>query len=249
MPGRHPVDKPDEGGTMPTERAVILVSGGVNSAVAAAIAREQYEPAWLHVAWGHRSGERERSAFQALAQSLKPSAVEVADLSCMAGFGGNARVSRRLSIEDAEALGRQVPGTFAAGLLPSMISVAASWAASLGSRRVILGLNADPQTGKPPLEQLYPDHRPEFVQACNLLLTYSMPADRAVQVEAPVMDLSRSEIVKLAHQLDVPLDQTWSCYADNKAPCQRCLGCANRMAGFLHAGVPDPLFVEAAASH
>jgi len=230
------------------ERAVVLVSGGVNSAVAAAIAREQYQPAWLHVAWEHRTGERERAAFTALADHFKPDAVEVADLSCMTAFGGNARVSRRMSIEDAEAIGPQTPGTFAAGLLPSMVSLAAAWAVSLKAHRIVLGIHANPQTIKTPLEQLYPDYRREFVQACNLLLAYSLPADRSVQVEAPLIDLTRAEIVNLGRRLGVPFEQTWSCYADNESPCHRCLGCVNRAVGFLKAGLPDPLALEPAAS-
>src|SRR5512134_340908 len=107
------------------DRAVVLLSGGINSAVAAAIAREQYEPALLHVAWGHRTAERELAAFEQLSSALHAERAIVAELSCMAAFGGNARVSKRIAIDDANALGKDTPATFALGLMPAMLSLAA----------------------------------------------------------------------------------------------------------------------------
>jgi 7-cyano-7-deazaguanine synthase len=230
------------------DRAVILVSGGINSAVAAAAMREQCQLAWLHVAWGHRSAERELIAFEAMAHHFKADPTLVAELSCMAAIGGNARASRRLSIEDAEVLTGKTPSTFAAGLLPAMISVAAAWAASLKARRIILGIASDHQTGRYPLSQLYPDHRREFAQACNLMLAYATAPGQEIRVETPLMDLSRPEVIKLGRRLGVPFDRTWSCYADNETPCQRCLGCADRAAGFVRAGVPDPLMAVPASA-
>jgi len=223
------------------ERAVVLVSGGINSVVAAAAAREQYQTAWMHVAWGHRSAERELVAFEATANHFKADPTLVAELSCMAAIGGNARVSRRMAIEDAEVLTNKTPATFAPGLLPTMISLAAAWAASLKARRIVLGLSADHKTGRSPLAKLYPDHRREFVQACNIMLAYATAPGQEIQLETPLIDLSRPEVIKLGRRFGVPFDRTWSCYAENEAPCQRCLGCADRAAGFVRAGLPDPL--------
>lgn len=228
------------------DRAVVLVSGGINSAVTAAVAKEQYETALLHVAWGHRTAERELAAFHEIAGFLKVEQTLVAELSCMAVFGGNARASRRQSIEDASVVGRTVPGTFAFGLLPAMLSLAAAWAGSLRARRVLVGISENHGTTTTPISKLYPDRRREFVQTFNLMLQYAKPSDRDLLVEAPLMDLNRAETIRLGQRLRLPFDRTWSCYSSNNAPCHRCIACVNRESGFLQAGIADPLAMETA---
>lgn len=226
------------------DRAVVLLSGGLNSAVAAAVTREQYEPFFLHVAWGHRTGERETACFEQLIAAMRTDKTMIADLSCMALFGGNARVSKRLSIDDANALGKDTPTTFALGLIPSMLSVAAAWASAVGAHRIIIGLGEDYRLPGPVMSTLYPDYRHEFLQTFNLMLEYAKPQGRELLVEAPLISLSRPEVIKLGSRLNVPWEKTWSCYRNCDSPCGRCLGCANRANGFLKAGLPDPLLLE-----
>ena len=230
------------------ERAVVLSSGGVNSAVLTAVAREQYEIALLHVAWGHRTGEREVAAFEQLAAAMRIEKTVIADLSCLATFGGNARVSKRLSIDDANALGKETPATFALGLMPTILGLASTWAAALGAKRVLIGNSEDYGLPGPVIGELYPDRRQEFVQVFNLLLEYAKPQSRELMVEAPLMELTRPEIMKLGGRLNVPWEKTWSCYRNNDKPCGRCLPCANRANGFIRAGLGDPLLLELAAS-
>jgi 7-cyano-7-deazaguanine synthase len=232
------------GGALRMDRAVVLLSGGINSTVAAAIVREQCELALLHVAWGHRTAERELTAFQDIAEILKAEQNFVAELSCMAMIGGNARASRRMAIEDANVVGRGIPTTFAFGLLPTMMSMAVAWAASIRARRIVVGISEDHGTGPTPIGKLYPDRRRDFVQAFNLMLQYAKPTDRDLIVEAPFIDLTRAEVVKLGQRLKVPFESTWSCYSSNKTPCHRCIACTTRQMGFLQAGVPDPLVLE-----
>jgi len=231
------------------DRAIVLLSGGVNSAVAAAIAREQYELALLHIAWAHRSAERELAAFEQIATSMQIEKTLVADLHCMAIFGGNSRVSKRIPIEDANALSNNtIPATFMPGLIPSMLSLAATWASSIKAKRIILGISENHRTTGQPIYTLYPDYRRDFIQVYNLMLQYSKPPDADLLVEAPLIDLSRAEVVVLGKRLKVPFDQTWSCYANNNQPCGRCLACATRATGFLKARVPDPLLLEPASA-
>jgi 7-cyano-7-deazaguanine synthase len=224
-------------GALRMDRAVVLLSGGINSTVAAAVTREQYELALLHVAWGHRTAERELAAFQEITETLKAEQNFVADLSCMTLIGGNARASRRMAIEDANVVGRGIPTTFAFGLLPTMMSLAAAC-------RIIVGICEDHATGPMPIGKLYPDRRRDFAQAFNLMLHYAKPADRDLIVEAPFIDLTRAEVVKLGQRLKVPFEATWSCYSSNNAPCRRCIACTTRQMGFLQACVPDPLALE-----
>ncbi len=222
------------------DKAVVLVSGGVCSAVAAMAAKEQYEVALLHVAWGHRAAEREADAFEAVAGALRTDKTLVAEMPFYTTIGGSSRASKRIAIEDAGAVTNNAPSTFTLGLLPALLSVASSWAAALGASRIIFGV-CESQGPGGPLNLLYPDHRPDFVHAFNLMLNYAKAARRDLKVEAPLIDLGRAEVIRLGQRLGVPFGQTWSCYLGGEAPCGRCLACAHRVAGFAAAALPDPL--------
>ena len=230
------------------DKAVILASGGINSTVAAAVAREEYTPALLHIAWGHRTADRELVAFEQTAAALSIDKTLVADLSCLAVFGGSARVSRHMAIEDASTLGKETPATFMLGLLPSMLSLAATWAGAIGARRIVLGISEDHGVSGSVISELYPDHRIEFLQTFNLMLTHAKPPGRDLMVEAPLIELTRAEVIRLGQRLNVPFHRTWSCYQDNETPCGRCRACATRAAGFHNARIPDPLLIEATAA-
>ncbi|MBI4580406.1 MAG: 7-cyano-7-deazaguanine synthase [Planctomycetes bacterium] len=228
------------------DKAIVLVSGGVNSAVAAAVSREQYEVHLLHVAWGHRAAEREKACFEQLAGQLRIERKLVVDMAWLASCGGNSRGSRRLPMEDVSALGSETPSTFVLGLVPVMLGAAAAWAGSLGAKRIIIGTSEDHHVPGPAISQLYPDYRREFVQTFNLMLEYGKSPRRELLVEAPFAELNRREVVLLGRRLKVPFEKTWSCYRNADEPCAKCLACATRAAGFLRAGIPDPLMLEPA---
>ncbi len=230
------------------DKAVILVSGGINSAVAAAAARDQYDLAMLHVAWGHRAAERERDAFQQIAAALRPEHTLVIDLAPITLRGGNARVNRRAAVEDAATLTGATPATFALGVMPAMLAAAAALAGSLGAARILIGTSEDHQIGLPPHGQLYPDCRREFISAFNLMLHYAKTPHQPLLVEAPLIDMGRPDVIRLGDQLRVPFEKTWSCFRDNDTPCGRCLPCVTRAAGFLRAGIPDPLSLTTAGA-
>jgi 7-cyano-7-deazaguanine synthase len=228
------------------EKAIVLLSGGLNSAATAAVAREQYETSVLHVKWGHRSAERELTCFEAMVAHLRIERPMVADLGWLASIGGNSRTTRKMSMEDISALGRDVPSTFAVGVVPTMLSLAATWAGAIGAKRIIIGTSEDHDVPGPPISQLYPDYRREFIQTFNLMLEYGKPRSRELLVEAPLAEMTRQEVVLLGHRLKLPFEKTWSCYRNNDEPCGKCLGCGTRAAGFLRAGIPDPLLLEPA---
>ncbi len=228
------------------DKAIVLVSGGVNSAVTAAVGREQYEMHMLHAAWGHRAAEREAACLDQLATLLRIDRKLVAEMPWMSSFAGNSRTSRKLAMEDMSSLGRQTPSTFVLGLLPTLLSMAATWAGSIGARRILIGISEDYGVPGPPISQMYPDHRREFLQTFNLMLDYAKPQGRELVVEAPLAELTRQEVVLLGRRLKVPFEKTWSCYRGNDELCGKCLGCVTRAAGFLRAGIPDPLMLEPA---
>ena len=231
------------------EKAVVLVSGGLNSAVAAAAAEEHCAPALLHIGWGHRTAERERQAFDQITAFLHVESSLVVELDALATMGGNARTSKKLAVEDAKALGHGTPATFALGVMPTMLSVAATWAGAIGAKKIIVGISENHGTPGPALSEMYPDHRREFIQAFNLMLQYCKPTVKELVVEAPLIEMGRVEVIRLGERLSVPFDQTWTCYRENDKPCGRCHPCTSHTAGFLRAGVPDPLLLEPTAAH
>jgi 7-cyano-7-deazaguanine synthase len=226
------------------DKAIVLVSGGINSAVVASVAREQYEIHLLHAGWGHRAAERELTCFEQAAGFLRVDRTMVADLACLGSLANNSRTSRKMAMEDVSALGREVPSTFVLGLMPTMLSLAAAWAGSVGAKRIVIGTSEDYSVPGPAISQLYPDYRREFLQTVNLMLAYGKPAGRELLVEAPLAELTRQEVILLGRRLKVPFESTWSCYRNNDEPCGKCLGCASRAAGFLRAGIPDPVMLE-----
>src|SRR5436305_1863928 len=133
------------------EKAVVLVSGGVGSLVAAATAREQYELALLHVGWGHRSAERERACFDHLSGWLRSDQTRTVDLGCMQLIAAGARVAKRHALEDAGTLSADSvgpPPSFTPGLMPTLLSLSATWAAQIGARRIIVGSSENHATSR-----------------------------------------------------------------------------------------------------
>jgi len=223
------------------ERAVILVSGGVNSSVAASI-REGYEPAFLHVRYPHRAAEREAECFRRLAAHLSVTETLVADLPHLNQIGGNARVDRQVPIEDASTLTRTAANTYIPGLMPAMLAAAFNWAHVIEATRIVVGVSENLGPPGPPTSTLYPDYRREIFQLYDELMALSRPELPPIRISTPLIDLDRTEIVQLGQRFDAPFHLTWSCYASDTTPCERCYGCATRAHGFIEASVADPLF-------
>ena len=109
----------------------------------------------------------------------------------------------------------------------------------------VVGISEDHGVQGPAIGDLYPDHRGTFLQTFNLMLHYAKAEERELQVDAPLLDLSKAEVIQLGRQLKVPLDRTWTCYSGGDRPCGHCRACATRGAAFLQTGHPDPLLSEA----
>lgn len=206
---------------MPTHLSVVLTSGGLDSAVAAALVRQESALALLHVQYGQQAAEPELAAFHALAERLKPAEQLVVPIGTWQKLCDSAIVRPGGDIEDAAAVSSLVAKTFTPMLSPVMLCVAASWAYTVGARRVIWGACLD-----------NPGHYPDRVDAVRLLAwqlaARSLPAERAPVIEAPLMHYDKRAVLELARQLEVPVDLTWSCLRGGRSPCNRCIGCAGR---------------------
>ncbi len=232
---------------MPSEKAIVLASGGLNSAVALSLAVKEYAVATLHVGLSHRASEREADLVERQADHYQIRDQLIVDMPHFALIGGNGRVSRKIQLEDALALREgETNCCYIPGLIGGLIHAAYTWARTLGATRIFIGISED--LGPPAAKTctLYPDYSREFIQLCNHQLSV-VTATHPVTIEAPLIDLNRSEIVKLGRRLETPFDKTWSCISSGTNCCGACIGCATRNRGFLDAALPDPAYLQAAA--
>lgn len=216
-------------------RAVVLVSGGLDSATTLAIAREQgFECYALSFDYGQRH-RCELAASDAVARSL--GAVEHRTVSLdLRQFGGSALTDD--AIEVPEAGGEGIPVTYVPARNTVFLSLALAWAEVLEARDIFIGVNAVDYSG-------YPDCRPEFIQAFERMANLATKAGvegHPVTIHAPLIDLSKAEIIRTGSRLGVDYTLTLSCY--NPSPeglaCGRCDSCRLRAEGFAGAGLADP---------
>lgn len=225
----------------PARRAVVLLSGGLDSATVLAIAKAQgYGCYALTVRYGQRHAH-EIDAAARVAESLGVVAHRVIDLD-LKSFGGSALVGDGeipLDRDEAAIGAGGIPATYVPARNTVFLSLALAWAEALGGADLFIGVNALDYSG-------YPDCRPEFIDAfrtlARLATKIGVTGEYAVDVQAPLVAMSKAEIIRKAHELGVDLALTHSCYQPDASgrACGRCDSCLLRRKGFQEAGVPDP---------
>jgi 7-cyano-7-deazaguanine synthase len=221
--------------SMSGPRAVVLLSGGLDSATTLAIARSQdFECFALSVEYGQRhSAELDAARRVAGALGARDHRVMRVDL---AGIGGSALTDPSIAVPEQGTSG--IPITYVPARNTMMLSLALAWAEVLGARDIFIGVNAVDYSG-------YPDCRPEFIAAFEQLASQATKAGvegAAFRIHAPLIKLSKADIVREGARLGVDFATTVSCYqADSQGrACGRCDSCRIRQDGFAAAGIPDP---------
>jgi 7-cyano-7-deazaguanine synthase len=215
--------------------AVCLVSGGMDSCVTAAIAREENdELAFLHVSYGQRTEKRERRAFDDLADYFKVSKRLAASIEYLTTIGGSSLTDAGIVVAKADLTSREIPTSYVPFRNSHLLSIATSWAEVIRARRIYVGAVAEDSSG-------YPDCRPEFYEAFQRAIEVGTKPDTQVKIITPVIHMRKAEIVRRGLELGAPLQLTWSCYQSDDMACGRCDSCALRVRAFSQAGVPDPI--------
>ncbi len=221
---------------MTTPRALVLLSGGLDSATCLAIARaEGYETYALSVEYGQRHAA-ELAAAGRVAAALGAVAHRVAHVD-LGQFGGSALTDPALAVP-TDGLGSGIPITYVPARNTIMLSIALAWAEVLGAEHIYVGVNAVDYSG-------YPDCRPAFIEAFETMANLATKAGvegHRLTIHAPLIDLSKADIVRRGTALGVDYGLTVSCYQtdDDGRACGRCDACRLRRAGFEAAGLPDP---------
>jgi 7-cyano-7-deazaguanine synthase len=218
--------------------AVVLLSGGLDSYTAAAVARRDgFELSALSVNYGQRHAQELQAARAVAADLAVQRHVEI-DLD-LSKFGGSALTSAVAVPKDRPLDGQDIPVTYVPARNTIFLSLALGWAEVLGADHIVIGVNALDYSG-------YPDCRPEFIRAFEqvaALATRAGVEGRRCQVLTPLIDLTKAQIIQLGTSLELDYGLTHSCYdpTDDGRPCRRCDSCILRANGFEAAGLRDPL--------
>ncbi|HYL69084.1 MAG TPA: 7-cyano-7-deazaguanine synthase QueC [Candidatus Limnocylindria bacterium] len=222
-------------------KAVVLLSGGMDSCVAAAIARETHRLALLHVGYGQRTEQRERRAFDEIAGFYDVRERLVIRLDSFRQIGGSALTDQRIAVPEsgaALAAGAGIPVTYVPFRNAHFLSAAVSWAEVIGATAVFIGAVAEDSSG-------YPDCRPEYYRTFAQLVREGTRPETRIEIVTPVIAMRKSDIVRRGAELGAPLDRSWSCYQFEDEACGSCDSCRLRLAAFAEAGLTDPVTYRA----
>lgn len=219
-----------------SRRAVVLLSGGMDSCVCAALAARDYDAAAVHVSYGQRTEKRERSSFAGICDRLGIRHRLVVRNEALEKIGGSALTDRSIAVPEARELGGGVPVTYVPFRNAHFLAVAVSWAEVLGAEKVFIGAVEPDSSG-------YPDCRPAYYNAFNELIRQGTK-DGQIEVVTPLIAMHKAQIVTLGLELGAPLDLTWSCYSREDRACGVCDSCVLRLKAFAEAGTRDPIAYE-----
>jgi 7-cyano-7-deazaguanine synthase len=214
-------------------RAVVLLSGGMDSAVCAALAVRDFDGAALHVSYGQRTQERERQSFLAICQRLKIHDKLMVRNEALRLIGGSALTDDSIAVPDAENVGHSIPVTYVPFRNAHFLAAAVSWAEVLGAETIYIGAVEPDSSG-------YPDCRPAYYQAFNEVIKAGTKEGK-IEIVTPLIAMRKAEIVRLGLELGAPFDLTWSCYSREDQACGLCDSCVLRLRAFAAAGALDPI--------
>jgi 7-cyano-7-deazaguanine synthase len=227
-------------------KAVVLLSGGMDSCVCAAIALQTHgaaNVALLHAGYGQRTQQRERQAFESIAGFYSVKAKLVVQLDHFRGIGGSALTDGDIAVPENQLSEHAdgIPVTYVPFRNAHFLSVAVSWAEVIGAHSIYIGAVAEDSSG-------YPDCRPEYYRAFQSLIRAGTRPETHIDIVTPVISLKKNEIIRKGIELDAPLHLTWSCYQNEDSACGVCDSCVLRLRAFAEAGLSDPISYRLAAA-
>lgn len=224
------------------KKAVCLISGGLDSSVTTHIAKKEgYEIYALSFNYGQRH-KKEIDSSKNIANSVKSKKHIIFDLD-LRKFGGSSLTEKNKDLEkdhNLDEIGKSIPSTYVPARNTVFLSIALAYAEAIDADAVFIGATSTDYSG-------YPDCRPEYIEAFQKmadLATKRGVQGKPIRIEAPLLYMSKSEIIKKGKKLGVPFEKTWSCYSGKDRACGRCDSCLLRLKGFKEAGLKDPIEYE-----
>jgi 7-cyano-7-deazaguanine synthase len=218
-------------------RAVVCLSGGMDSCVCATLAARDYETYAVHFSYGQRTEARELRSAQEMARLLGIKQLLHLRIDLFRQIGGSALTDHTIDVPraatDEATIGSEIPVTYVPFRNAHFLSAAVSWAEVLGANTVSIGAVEQDSSG-------YPDCRPAYYDAFNQLIKMGT-IDGSIRVETPLIGMRKNEIVRLGVELGAPFHVSWSCYSGETAACGVCESCVLRLRAFREAGAVDPI--------
>jgi len=225
------------------KRAVVLVSGGMDSATAAVEAQNQgYELYFLHTSYGQETESKELECATDLAEYLDVANFLHIETSHLARIGASSLTDDSIEIEEADLDSDEIPSSYVPFRNANLLSMAVSYAEANECDALFIGAHSEDYSG-------YPDCRPEFFDAFQQVIDVGTKPETNIELIAPFVDWSKTEIAERGSELDVPYGITWSCYRDEAPACGTCDACAFRLKAFQELSERDPIDYEKRPSY
>jgi 7-cyano-7-deazaguanine synthase len=216
-------------------KAIVLLSGGMDSLVTLGIARRSYDIHALHVNYGQRTERRENIAFRKICDYYGITKKLEIDISHLLKIGGSALTDKSIRVPTPTRLKEKgIPITYVPFRNTNIIAIAVSWAEVISAKKIFIGAVEEDSSG-------YPDCREKYYKAFNQLIRLGTKPGSDISIATPLIHMSKSDIVRTGMRLKVPFHLSWSCYSDNEQACGRCASCLLRLNGFKLAGLADPI--------
>ncbi|MFA9515685.1 7-cyano-7-deazaguanine synthase QueC [Halopenitus sp. H-Gu1] len=220
---------------MSNDRAAILASGGMDSATAVYEALDRgYEPYLLHTSYGQRTEDKEYECANALAAEVDAADFLHIETGHLSQIGASSLTDAEMDVPDANPDSDEIPTSYVPFRNANLLSMATSYAEANDCSAVFIGAHSEDFSG-------YPDCRPAFFAAFQHVIDVGTKPDTEIELIAPFVDWSKTEIAERGLELGVPYEITWSCYRDEAPACGTCDACAFRLEAFRNAGERDPI--------
>jgi len=216
------------------KRAVCIISGGMDSTLAAYMMKEQgYEIIGVHFNYGQRTERKELQCFENICDRLEVIERYVLDMEFFKQLGASALTDKSIEVPTG-GIEEGIPVTYVPFRNGIFLSMAAAIAEKHAATAIAIGVVEEDSSG-------YPDCRESFIEAMQRAINLGTKDETDITIEMPLVHLKKSQIVKKALEMDVPLELTWSCYQSEEEACGVCDSCRLRLNGFKEAGVSDPI--------
>lgn len=216
-------------------RTVILASGGMDSATAAAVAQDRgYDLYMLHTSYGQRTESKEYECAKAQAEYFDAAGFLHLTTDHLSKIGSASLTDEGIDVQEADLESDEVPSSYVPFRNANLLSMATSYAEANDCDAVFIGAHSEDFSG-------YPDCRPEFFEAFQAVVDTGTKDETSISIEAPFTEWSKTNIAEQGTELEVPYELTWSCYRDEEPACGTCDACAFRLQAFQNIGVRDPI--------
>lgn len=218
------------------EKAIVLLSGGMDSLVCAGEAfSKNHQVSLLHMNYGQKTSARERKSFDDIADFYNVSAKDrkVIDMTFLKQIGGSSLTDESIAVKTYQGDSNVIPDSYVPFRNSIILSLAVSWAEVVGATKLYIGANHEDSPG-------YPDCRPSYYEAYNKVIKEGTKAGN-IEILTPVISMKKRDIVLRGVELQVPFHLSWSCYKSSEKACGTCDSCALRLRGFKEAGLVDPI--------